>query len=1030
MAESTLQSKEGGHRRLLRWALFAVLAISFVLVALYFTVSSSAFVRGVLLPRMGKGYNAEITAQEAVLRPFSSLTLRGLNVRSAGTEPVLQADELHARFRLGDLLANRNRLEELTLVNPVFHVLEQPDGSRNVDPLLEGQTPADPDETRELAWHNIAIRNGTVYWTRLGGEGARTDMVWTGMEAHLDRLANDAAGRFTFSSRMETAVARPWGADQLQAELYGTAEFDLGPGLEPRSLRITSTNIVTDAGGAWADLAGYRAVVEGELVPGHLDRLSAQFLRNGELLGQIRASGPVDLERSEAAVTVVVDGIGHPLLNLVGARWDLQFGDSRLDATLDLAVRDGGSSMGLSGRVNSAPLRLTRAGQTTPAMDLHASFETFLQQDEQRARLDSFRLEGRQEGQVIIEAGLSQPVNLSWAEGFMVSDETMVTMNLRRLSVTDWQPFLDRMLQEFDSPAWSATHGWLEASQTFRLVHDRADLTGTARLSEFTGRCGDSAFDGLDVAARVDASLVGSSLELRELGVDVQHAQVPSGSLRLGGTMHLERQEGQFTLAVENLDEQILGPVLNPYFAPQSILRIVLNGSGSVEFGPNDEGRLRAQLQVADLVTTATAQQPQPTPFRAELELNTTWRDNRYSIDQAVLQMAPTSRADNQVRLRGTLDLSETGQEPSRLELYAAALDLTPIYDLLSGETPATTAPDRSPDQQEAPAEPEPVELPLRQLEMDARIERLYLRDLVISDLVAVTTLDGTLARIEPLTGSIHGAPVSGRLAMDLGTPGWRYDLVLGGEAIPVEPLVNSFAPQYAGQYRGLLQADIALRGQGITTASLQRHLEGQVSIAFTDAQIQLIQPRVQNLLLPIASLLRLPQLTQSPLDWLRLESRISDGQIQVDELALQSVAFRAHTAGTIPLSLEPGRATLNLPIRFQLRRALAEKARLLPSNVPPDVQYIALPDFAVVRGSLSDPRTELDSGAITRLLLQSGIGIAEKQGIDIDDSAARVLRGIGDILGGQRLQLPSAPPPGQSEPETNQTPRFPLPAP
>jgi type II secretion system protein N len=856
MSKSTSPSQSDPRRRWLRWILLAVLLLVILVILLVFFVTSGAFLRGVLLPRIGQSYNAEITATDGTLHRFSGLSLQGLRVQTIGTDPVFAADELHLRYRLRNLLAGRVELDELTLVNPALHVIEQPDGTSNIDPLLEDRTPA---ESRTVDLRNLSVRNGTVRWSRLDTDGPRTEIGITRIEARLDRLANDAAGRLTLTGDLEAGVTQADQLDRLAGGFAASVAFDLDADLQPRSLTLTGTNDIASAEGAWRELANSKTLVDVQLFPDRLEQATARFLRADQTLGQIHASGPLDLPRSEATLTLAVDEIGHPLLNLVGAPWGVQFGDMRLDAIVELALLEGGTSLATSGRINADP----------------------------------------------------------------------------------------------------------------------------------------------------------------------------GGSIHLDGSMDLEQHHGEFTLSLLNLNEFALGPILDPLLAPHHLHSMALNGTSSLAFDSDDRGRLRAELQVTNLITGSASQPYSISPLRAGLQLDTSWDDDLHSLHAVHLTLAPTARADNELHLTGFIDLSEVDPTPSELQLTSASLDLTPLYNLFFPPTTTDTppaSPDSAPTDEQA--EPEAMDLAWDNLKLQTRIDHLFLRETHLSNVVATTTLHGNTVRVDPLSASMQGAPLSGLLVLDLGLTGWRYELQLDAANLPLEPLVNSFVPEYSGQYRGLLQANLTLQGQGITPASLQQHLQGRVDVTFTNAEIQLVSPTLQQILVPIAGLLRLPQLTESPLDWVRLQSRIGDGDIQLDELVLQSAAFQARTSGSVAIQPDLQLASLNLPLRFQLRRSLADRARLVPRNTPPDAAYVPLPDFATVRGTLGNLTTELDPGAITGLLLQSGIGIAEEQGIKIEEPAGRLLRGIGDILGGAPLPGRSRQPEPEPESETNRPPTTPVPAP
>jgi type II secretion system protein N len=1018
-------SRSNPRQSWLRWTLIALLLLASLAILLALLLTSSAFLRSVLLPRIGNAFHAEVTADDVALRPFSSLTLRGLRVRSPGAEPVFVADEIHLRYQLRNLLAGRLQLDTITLLNPQFHVVEQPDGSRNLDPFFPEQPPAtDPSATPVVSLHNLTLRNATVRWTRLQSNGARTEITITEIDADLDQFANNANGHVTVAGQIEAEITHAAGLDRLLANLSAAAAFQLDPQLQPQSLALTSTNLITHAEGNWAELAHSRALLEIEWLPGKLEQATARFLRHDETLGRIRVAGPLNLARSEANLTLTLDEIGHPLLNLVGAPWQIEFGPTRLDAIVELALLRGGSSTALSGRINTTPFSLSRAGQPSPPIDLHLGFQTLIQPNAQAARVQTFTLQGRQDRRVMLQAELSRPVNLSWVDGLTTSDETTLAIQLHPLPITHWQPFVNQLLHEFELPPWTATHGTIQAQQLLTQTGNQTTLQGTLTLADFTGSWAGLSFQDYHAATRLEAALTGPRLELTEFNADFRRGQAPGGSLHLHGSFQFDPHNSQFTLSAHNLNQHALSPFLDPLFAPHSLRTIALNGSSSFQLQPHDLGRLRAQLQITNLTTRTPTQHATPTPLRSDLQLDTSWQTNLYSIHQAQLSLPPTSRAHNQLLLAGTLNLSPTDPTPTELQLTADTLDLTPIDDLFFPPTTARPDPDPASD----PVEPKPLDLGLRDFTLLTRINQLFLREIHLSQLVANTSIHNGDVRLNPLTATINGAPFSGQLELNLNLPRWRYDLQLHTRNLPLQPWIDSFAPQYRGQYRGQLHASIQLQGQGFTTPALQQHLQGRADLTLTNAQIQIVSPNFQRILRPIASLLRLPQLNESPLDWVQLQSRIGAGQIHLDALAIQSPAFQARTTGSIPIESHLNRAYLNLPLQFELRRSLAERARLLPANTPADAAYVALPNFATVRGTLANPSTELNPSALASLLIRSGVDIAEQQGLKLDEPATRLLRGLGDILGG--LPLPGSQPPPKPKPDTHLPPPAPLPIP
>jgi hypothetical protein len=87
-----------GWLRAIAW-IFGLLIV--LLVVVYFVATSGAFFKGVILPRVGKAMNAEVTVSDASISPFSQVVLHNLKVQTTGHRrrgaPALQPDGYHRR---------------------------------------------------------------------------------------------------------------------------------------------------------------------------------------------------------------------------------------------------------------------------------------------------------------------------------------------------------------------------------------------------------------------------------------------------------------------------------------------------------------------------------------------------------------------------------------------------------------------------------------------------------------------------------------------------------------------------------------------------------------------------------------------------------------------------------------------------------------------------------------------------------------------------------------------------------------------
>jgi hypothetical protein len=389
------------------------------------------------------------------------------------------------------------------------------------------------------------------------------------------------------------------------------------------------------------------------------------------------------------------------------------------------------------------------------------------------------------------------------------------------------------------------------------------------------------------------------------------------------------------------------------------------------------------------------------------------------NLRQVLLTLSPTDRAKNQLQLSGKIDLAKTNAAPGQLTLQAESLDLTPYYDLFSGKPGATNAavepqkkPAPAPQPSAPPSEPEPVALPFKQFTFDANVGRCYLRELAITNFVTSAKIDNNKLVLKPFQLTLNGAPVSANADLNLGVKGWTYELALNADKIPLDPIVNSFMPDSRGQYHGLILADAQIKGAGITDASLQKNLNGQLGFSFTNASIQLFKnnkpPKnvvarlIYYTLEGIGVFLRINEIANSPLNAMIAQAQIGDGKINLTRVSLQSQAFEARTQGVVPMEVPLTNSPLNLPLEFSLSRSLAEKSGLMPANTPANAVYAPLPTFVAVKGTVAAPKSQFKELAVGGILLKTGVGVAEQLGVNVGEKTGGILKGFGNLLTGQ----------------------------
>ena len=273
-------------------------------------------------------------------------------------------------------------------------------------------------------------------------------------------------------------------------------------------------------------------------------------------------------------------------------------------------------------------------------------------------------------------------------------------------------------------------------------------------------------------------------------------------------------------------------------------------------------------------------------------------------------------------------------------------------------------------------------------------------------------------------------------LDLDLGVPGWKYDLSLSAQAVPLTPLVNSFQPDLKGQVGGTATAQARVTGAGVTGASLQKNLSGQFDMSSTNLNYSVVNIKnpvfksVINIIAGIPELLRNPaagvgsllgnltggklglsggladDLQRSPIDTIDARVRMGAGSVDLQEAMVQSAAFQANATGAITLAPVLTNSALNIPVTVALSQPIAQRLNLASADT--NAAYAKLPDFLTMRGTVGMPKADINKLALVGTTVKSITGFVP--------AAGKTAEGLVEGLLGTKSS-------GTNQPATNQSP-------
>ncbi len=1121
-----------------RWGRRVALGIA-VLVALlimaFLGVTSSAFLKGVMLPRAGEMLDAKISAGELVFRPFSGLVARDVKVVPNGAEPFFELGELRVRYRLASLLSGKPEIHEITLMAPKVHVVQKADGTSNLTPIQKAlekfskaakPEPPGSASTPFISVKAVTLEGGTFRFstkTAAGGSEVLIDKI----RLTLDQLQNGQPGKLGISAALSlaqtlTVDGKPK-QNSVAARLDATVGIQMDAQLVPAAIAASLRAAVESGTGDFAALKDAKLELEGDLVASELKKLNLSLMRGSDVLAAFKASGPLNLASKEAKLSAEVLAVDRKLLNLIGTAANLDFLDTTVAAKFNLDSTKGGQAIETKGEFRVGKLGVRRLAETTPQMDIDIAFNGAIDNESQSLVLKELDLAGSEGGRRVLSAHLARPLMVIFGgatPGIRGSD---FELTLDRVDMAKWKPLAgdslpsglvtaalklvanqdgrtlsgsstvqwDRFsmrapsgpLQEgvlqfksgfrirglddvvLDSASvslsqgssvlttlsasglWSGSRGEFGAhcdvvSQVGPLAKflNRSDVqftegeakiaarvsgakgvtkvTANAALTRLTGRAQAFRFEDYGAAASAEGDWGTNEVSVTKASLSLRKGSKEGGVVNLSGAFSRSTQTGRAEFQVTNLNQIGLGPFLIGTNGKSIVASISIASSGSFSMNSKSETQTKGDVVVTDLslLTEGKGSRETRAPLSASLAFDAAGRGRSFDLKQIKLTLPPTQRAGNEVVVTGKLDFQSTDAAPSQISMTSDSFDVTQVVDFLSeasGAMPSNQV-ESSSKKNVLEGEPSAVHIPLSNLTADVRFGKLFIRDLALSNVVTTLKIQTNVVRLDPFQMVCNGAAVTASSVVDLSKPGFVYDIKLRADSIPIEPLANSFAPAYKGHAQGELSAFAEIQGAGVTDLSLQKNLLGKATVSFTNANIQLVGPKIRLLLTPIAMLLRVPELLQSPMNGFHAQFEVAKGNLEVRQVELRTGAFQATTAGTIPLQAILTNSPLNLPIVIALKRSIAQKSNLISAKTPTNAAFVTLPTFATAKGTLGAPETKTDGLVLAGLGLKSVLGLP----LGVGEKSGNILQGIGNLLTGEK----SAPATPAQKPELKTT--------
>jgi len=432
----------------LRWKrriLIGAACLLGVLVVCWWVISSEMFLRGVVMKKVGKAIHAEITFESADWSPRRSVVLRGVRVKAVGQEPCLEAREITVNFRLGDLLAGNIDLGDITIVEPVISIRMDAEGKTNLDPFFEQREK--PGKPAQVEIGQFVLQQGALNFHRQFHGGSDERVAVRHLDIRGENIGNKCAGKLIISAGLQYVLQRAGVEipDKLEGSLSFESEQELNLNWLPKGITVHTKVLVEESSGQFAFANGLVANLETRLTPTELKHFQLDFQHEGNSIGNLLLSGPVDFLNGSANLHVAVNGIDGQVLNFVGRSQGLDFHETVLSSTNQFVLSGFGKQIKLHGAVRATPVQISLDRVSLPSVDaLEMQYDFTVDLAGKRASFGALSLNATHKAKHFLTGEINQPMTLAWGGDVIEAPDSEFELKVMNTNVADWQPWLGR----------------------------------------------------------------------------------------------------------------------------------------------------------------------------------------------------------------------------------------------------------------------------------------------------------------------------------------------------------------------------------------------------------------------------------------------------------------------------------------------------------------------------------------------------------------------------------------------------------
>ncbi len=511
--------------------------------------------------------------------------------------------------------------------------------------------------------------------------------------------------------------------------------------------------------------------------------------------------------------------------------------------------------------------------------------------------------------------------------------------------------------------------GTVEFEQQFEKIKSAGNLhVKNLRISNAPS--GNEQLFPLDIVLAHDVTINSDEIDIASLSLDATPSNESRGLvagntetaqrvLVLDGMVNTTKGEGSLNLVITNLKEPLLNAFAKSVREDIEIQSADINATQNLKFS-NNFAELSStgdySFENIKIRNTATGK-----PMIAPLTLTSTHTLDK-TADTLILKDFITDiipEEGDKEKLTANAEIHLNGTRKSSFTIYSDQLSLDYFLPAAAGDALGEHEKQKSIENSKrgtsnatpsAVEELEPVDFGGMVLEGAIDIKTIKYQDVVINDFLVSTNVADNLIQISPFSMKMNEGTINVNGTVKVDVPGWDYDATGRVDALELEPLFQTFAPEEKIYIAGTATMDINVTGSGIRHDNLNRNLDGKITGTIKDGVLKGLP-----VLNALARITRIKVLERLVFFKAETDIDIGDGKFMVNKIDAAGDLYKLGASGWVGFD-----DNINLLFNLALAPVLSKEVRKLEyvGDILTDEDgYTEFPSPIKMTGTFSNPK-------------------------------------------------------------------------